>query len=55
MRLTFNQTCMTLVTGVKATEEIATVSAVGQELGGRDLHLLNRKHHVQCADKLAWY
>jgi hypothetical protein len=37
---------MTLVTGVKATEEIAAVSAVGLELGGgRDLYLLNRKHH----------
>jgi hypothetical protein len=39
---------MTPVTGVKATEEIAPVSAVGQELGGgRDLYLLNRSHGVQ--------
>jgi hypothetical protein len=41
--LTFNQASMTLVTGVNAMEEIASVSAVGQELGDRDLHV---KHPV---------
>jgi hypothetical protein len=41
---------MMLVTGVNAMEEIALVSAVGHELGDRDLHV---KHPV-VLDSLRW-